>query len=275
MSKIATLKAQAKNLKLAMAGMGIPLSQAQSLEAVAQQYGKPNWDTLSGILKKEAAPARAPRLADMPYEPSDIWIESGLYSEKYAVADYAYEALNLFHDEKAFREFVETYPEEYTEGMESTAIGLEGNGEDVKLTFNQLIGMRYADVGMGNWELSDGRFLRFCCDDIWRPENEAKKSKTELTVPELVKSAKGCNLVILPSGDGATYDRHVIVPPHLDADVISERISGEILRLKALDKENEDVPGYDEYTDTDLSTFVASIGCLWVEDYKTTSENWD
>lgn len=154
MNKIETLKAQAKNLKIAMASMGVQISHAQALEAIAQQYGVENWDTLAGLVKK-------------------------------------------------------------------------------------------ADT-------------------------------VALSIPEVVKSAKGCQLLILPSHDGARWDRHMIVPPHLDAEVISAKMACEILRLKAID-DVLDAAGeaYDGYTDADLAKFAGSLGCLWVAKPVVVSENWD
>jgi hypothetical protein len=278
MTKIATLKAQAKNLKSAMAEMGMTLTQAQALETIAKQYGIDNWDTLSGMMKKEPAPAPEPRLADMPLPPTDIWVEGlGPRSSKCTVDLYAFEALQLLHDEKALRAYVEANPDEYCDGMDSTAIYLFDDGRDHDFTFNQLLGIRYVGLGEGKWLLRDAEtHLRFCCDDLWRPEDVLKKSVTpELMVPELVKSARGCQLIILSSSDGVAYDHHVIVPSHLKAEPISRQIAEEILRLKAIDRENNGVPGYDEYTDADLAKFVTSLGCLWVVEPVMVRENWD
>lgn len=64
MDKIETLKAQAKNLKIAMASMGMQISHAQALEAIAQQYGLENWDTLAGLVRKaDTVDLRIPEVA--------------------------------------------------------------------------------------------------------------------------------------------------------------------------------------------------------------------
>lgn len=154
MSKIETLKAQAKNLRIAMASMGMQISQAQALEAIAQQYGFDNWDTLAGLVKSTHTVA--------------------------------------------------------------------------------------------------------------------------LSIPEVAKSAKGCELLVLTSHDGAQYDRHVIVPPHLDAEDVSAKMASEIKRLKAIDEVLEAAGGlYDGYTEADLAKFAGILGCLWVAKPVVASETWD
>ena len=159
MSKIASLKAQAANLKLAMEDIGVTLTQAQALEAIAKQYGFDNWDTIAGMLNK--------------------------------------------------------------------------------------------------------------------PETAAGNSLT-LTVPAIVKSAKGCQMLLVTSHDGAAYDRQVIVPPHLDTEVIAAKLATEIVRLKAIDEAHEEsgLP-YDSYTEEDLSLFVRALGCIWVMSPKVVRETWD
>jgi hypothetical protein len=159
MTQIETLKAQAQNLKHAMSKMGMEISLAQALEAVAQQYGLDNWDTFAGILNKVDAS----------------------------------EALSV-----------------------------------------------------------------------------------QLVIPQMVKSAKGCQLLILCSHDGANYDRHLIVPPHLDVTVIANKMEAEILRLKEIDAALEEAENYEgEYTEVDLARYAGSIGCLWVGKPTVVRENWD
>lgn len=275
MTKLATLKAQAQNLKRALAEMGMTLSTGQSLEAVAKQYGQPNWDTVAGLLRKRPAPAAEPRLVDMPCVPSDIWVEDGMTSEKCYVENYDYEALVLLHDEVALRSFIASEPEAYEEGMDSTAIYLFADGHDHQFTFNQLLGLKHCSFADGSWEMADGRYLRFCCDDLWKPLDVAPEAAPELTVPKMVKSVKGCNLVVLPSNDGAEFNLHVLVPPHLDATKIRDQLTSEILRLKQMDRDNEEKPNYEEYTDTTLTAFAASLGCLLMQEPWKTSETWD
>lgn len=151
MNNTKTLKAQATNLQQALTRLGITLSRGQALEAIAAQYGQPNWDTLC------------------------------------AVAEQA-----------------------------------------------------------------------------------------SLAVPELVKSAKGCRLLLLTSGDGAKFDLHAIVPPHLDADDIAKQLTCELERLKLRDRELADA-GEDgnEYTDSDIQAFLVKLGCEWVEEPVSPGENWD
>jgi hypothetical protein len=151
MNNTKALKAQATNLQQALALMGIPLTRGQALEAIAAQYGQPNWDTLC------------------------------------AVAD-----------------------------------------------------------------------------------------QSALAVPEVVKSAKGCRLLLLTSGDGAHYDRHAIVPPHLDIDDIARQLTAELVRLKERDRVLADA-GQDgnEYTETDIQAFLRQLGCEWVAKPVSPGENWD
>lgn len=159
MSKIASLKAQATNLKLALEAVGVKLTHAQALEAIAKQYGFENWDTIAGILNK-------------------------------------------------------------TGTLESETVAL--------------------------------------------------------TIPAVVKSVKGCQMLLVTSHDGAAYDRQVIVPSHLDVDVIAAKLADEIVRLKALDREFEELLlPYDEYTEEDLSRFIGALGCVWVTRPKVVRETWD
>jgi hypothetical protein len=150
MSNIKALKAQATQMQQALARMGISVTRAQALEAIAAQYGQPNWDTLS------------------------------------ALADTA-----------------------------------------------------------------------------------------PLVVPEVVKSAKGCQLLLLTSGDGAYYDRHAIVPAHLDAQAIAVELAAEIRRLKKRDDELVDMGHTEQYTDADLKVFLEQRGCEWVDKPVSPAENWD
>lgn len=150
MNNIKALKAQATQMQQAFARMGIPVTRAQALEALAAQYGQPNWDTLSALA-----------------------------------------------------------------------------------------------------------------------------NTTPLAVPEIVKSAKGCQLLLLTSGDGAQYDRHAIVPAHLNAQAIALELTAEILRLKKRDDELVDAGHTEQYTDADLKVFLEQRGCEWVEKPVSPTENWD
>ena len=102
-----------------------------------------------------------------------------------------------------------------------------------------------------------------------------ESAEVTLSIPSQVRSLKGVELVLLTSHDGAAYDKYVIVPPHLDKEVIKKRIFDEILRLKARDEETGLDDPEAEYTDADLAAFVAKLGCLWVSDPDTVGENWD
>jgi hypothetical protein len=276
MTTVITLKAQAKNLKLAMEDMGITLTHGQSLEAIAKQYNFPNWDTLAGVLNKEPEPLPAPRLADMPDNPSFIYVE-GLRPSTcmYSVDYYAADALALLPDEKALRAYVEKNIE-FLQGMDSLAIELkEVEGEEERwFTFNQLLGIRYADMGQGNWQLRDGKtYLRFVFDEDWEPAKVQESSP--FAIPQMLKSTKGCSLVQLPSHDGSFYDKFVLVPPQLDVKTIAQKLSAEIFRLKEKDLDNALAVNHEEYTANDIATFATSLGCTWVAELETISSNWD
>jgi hypothetical protein len=260
-----TLKAQAKNLAQAMAGMGMTLSHAQALEAIAQQYGLPNWDTLSGVLTHPAP--RTPRLADMPGEPAAVWVEFGPRSERLAVESCRMDLLPVLHDEQALQALMAARPELFPEGRETLVFEFSNGTHTDDLSVEELAGIRYAEVGMGNWQLADGQTcLRFEYDQVWQPE-----ATPALAIPQMAKSAKGCQLIVLPSCDRG-YERYVLVPPRLDAKAIAARLDAELVRLKEQDRALPDGP---EYTDTDLAAFVATLGCEWVDDLVKTSETWD
>ncbi|MDO9177140.1 MAG: glyoxalase superfamily protein [Agitococcus sp.] len=276
MINVTTLKAQAKNLKIAMAAMGVTLTPAQSLEAIAKQYGYENWDTVAGVLNKEPAP-RPPRLADMPSIPEYIWVEGlGPWAIKCDVAYYAATALALLHDEIALRAYLTKECVEHGDGLSSTAIQLQSteNREGLRLTFKQLLGISYINDGIGSWKLRNGlTYLRFVFKENGQPANPAEASR--IAIPQMLKSTKGCSLVQLPSHDGSFYDKFVLVPPQLDAKAIAQKISFEIARLKKQDLDNITSVSYVGYTATDISTFVISLGCTFVAEPETTSENWD
>ena len=48
-----TIKAQARLLRAYLASQGLELGHSKCLEAMAKVNGFRNWDTLSGLLKKE------------------------------------------------------------------------------------------------------------------------------------------------------------------------------------------------------------------------------
>lgn len=273
MTQIETLKAQAKNLKHAMTGMGISISLAQALEAIAQQYGMDNWDTLAGIVNKTDADAVTPAgpgyLPSVPYQ-VDMKGCSGLYI-KCTVEHFDRDVLAFVYDEPALRHYLRNNSTKYPWGLATVAIKLVSpEGRVFEFRAAELLNMKW---GNGDWYLTGGLVaLRFHCHE---DKPAAPAPKTELVIPQMVKSAKGCQLVILASGDGAQYDRHVIVPPHLDAEVISLKIRDEIRRLKQIDAEHEEDDNYDGYTDADLARYVGSIGCLWVEKPFVCGENWD
>lgn len=276
MTQVTSLKAQATNLAKALSDMGIKLTKAQSLEVLAQQYGVKNWDTLSGMLKTKAAPTHQPTLADMPFFPDNVWVEQGSRVVLCDVIAYEEQGLSLLHDLPSLHKFLDEFKGLFIEGMDSLAIQLNGDGRDYEFTFNDLVGLTYQNLGgQGNWKLADGKtYLRFMCGSTWTPDAPSEEKDTPLTIPAMVKSAKGCRLLVVTSHDGDFYDIRAIVPPHLDIEVIKQKVEQELKRLKQLDKENEDNPDYAEYTDSDVKKFISSLGCEPV-DPEMCSVNWD
>lgn len=268
--QIVTLKAQAKNLAQAMANIGVELSHAQALEAIAQQYGLPNWDTLSGILSRPAAFASAPSIAQLPEAPFNVWVEQGIRSVHYEINECIFAALRLAENPTALEAYITAHPESFEEGLQTVVLGLDGDEGRLNFTAADLSGIRYAQVGMGNWRLAGtDTYLRFCYGDVWVPAESS--TVPSLAIPQMAKSAKGCQLVVLPSvTDG--YERQVLVPPRLDAKVIAAKLDAELRRLKDQDRANPDGP---EYQEEDLAAFVTTLGCEWVNERVVTSENWD
>lgn len=276
MKQVTSLKAQASNLTDALSELGIKLTKAQSLEVIAKQYGVDNWDTMSGLLKRKPSASRPPVLADMPGYPDSVWVEQGPYSVLCNVERYDEEALAYLHDSTSLQAFLDEYPENYEEGLDSVAIYLQGDGEDYKFTFRELLGLKYQKLGgQGTWCLADGdTFLRINCGKAWTPDEEIREKSPQLTIPETVKSAKGCRVLQLTSHDGSKHDIFAVVPPNLDIQTIKKKVDAEVARLKQLDRDNQDNPDYQEYVRTDLTKFIASLGCQPV-DTDMCSENWD
>lgn len=271
MTQIETLKAQANNLKHAMAKMGSPISLAQALEAIAQQYGIENWDTLSGIVNARQESKRATKLADHLTGLHYVEVKGCSGTTRFCKVIYLdTDALAYVQNERQLQQFLSENPRKYPIGMQTIAVRLRDDAQDFEFSFADLVGLHLDNE---YWYLASGMVaLRFHRDAA---PSEAM-TKVDLVVPQMVKSAKGCELIILASCDGATYDRHVIVPPHLNAEVISLKIRDEIRRLKRIDAEHEEDENYgDGYTEADLARYVGSIGCLWVLKPQVCGENWD
>jgi hypothetical protein len=270
MTQIETLKAQANNLKHAMARMGTPISLAQALEAIAQQYGLENWDTLAGIVNASEKSKRPTELVDQLDGLQCIEVKgcSGLRSFC-SVIYLDKEAFAYLHDNRRLQQYLSENPKKYPADRKAIALRVRSIDRDFEFSFAELVGIHCEDE---YWYLASGLMaLRFHCDQATEPA-----TRSDLAIPQMVKSAKGCQLIILPSCDGANYDRHVIVPPHLNAEAISVKIRDEICRLKQIDAEHEEDDNFDGgYTDADLARYVGSIGCLWVGKGLVCGENWD
>lgn len=271
MAQIETLKAQANNLKHAMAKMGMPISLAQALEAVAQQYGLENWDTLAGMVNANEKSKRPPEFANHLRGLQCVEVKGCSGSRSICSVIYVdIEALAYIQDTRRLQQYLSENLKKYPTGMQSIALRVRGIDRDFQFSFAELIGIH---CDKDYWYLASGLVaLRFHRDD----ESTDAASNVDLAIPQMVKSAKGCQLIILASCDGANYDRHVIVPPHLNAEVISVKIRDEIRRLKQIDAEHEEDENFDGgYTDADLARYVGSIGCLWAGKGLVCGENWD
>jgi hypothetical protein len=277
MTQIVTLKAQAANLVESLAARGIKLTRAQGLELIAEQYGMKNWDTLSGMLKPTTSAAPAPRLADMPGYPDTVLVDKDGKRVYYNVAFYDEEGTALLHDTSALESFLMQYRDGYPEGMATTALELSGDGHNLYLSFQELVGLTYqVQDGLGCWKLPDGvTSLTFICGTPWTPKPAGMQEPVHLpAIPQTVKSVKGVKVLQLTSTDGDYYDKFFLVPVHLDISVIKRKVDEEVVRLKERDRVNEEAEAYQPYMDTDIIAFVTSLGLEHVEPEKA-SENWD
>jgi hypothetical protein len=269
MTQIETLKAQALNLKHAMDKMGVAISLAQALEAIAGQYGMENWDTLAGVVNGQPLAPQA-QLAGLLSKLSMVELKGCSGTKKFCTILYLdQEALTYAPNETQLQQHVAGNPKKYPAGMANIALRVRDSNGDYQFSLAEVAGMT---CDTDYWYLASGLVaLRFHSE----VEPVQSATRVDLVVPQMAKSAKGCQLLILPSHDGAEYDRHVIVPPHLKADVISVKLAEEIRRLKEIDRVNEENDKYDGYTDEDIARYVRSIGCLWVGKPAVVAENWD
>lgn len=276
MTKMAALKAQAKNLHAALVAQGVDYSLSQAQEAVAQQYGIANWDTLCGLVTQKAPKPRTPVLADLPGIPDTVQLEQGLWTKSYQVASYDWELIELLHKPKELQEFLDNYPELYEDGLDTTAILLEGDGQDIALTARQLMDGRYESLGgRSYWFIPDiDGYLSFGYETPWVAP-PAEPAPFELTVPSVVKSIKGTRIIAMRSHEGADYDHFALVPPHLKAEQVAQAIRAEVQRLHAADQALMDGQEDREYTVEDVRKFVELQGCLWVEELVEMGTNWD
>lgn len=68
MTKIETLKSQAKRLRTHLAAKNIPLSHSQALEAIAVMHGHRDWNTASAVAKEHSASLQEPQHLNLPLE---------------------------------------------------------------------------------------------------------------------------------------------------------------------------------------------------------------
>jgi hypothetical protein len=269
MVKIKTLKTQANNMRRHFEAKGIKLSAAQALEGIAAQYGFDTWDALVGVVKAASSTAiqqDPPTLADVNCRPENIRVECGSVSTVAAVAHYS-DGLASLHSPALLEALFTFDPQTYPEKWNEVALELQGDGDSFKFTFEELRGIVYEKLGGKSYFYAPNVETYFQILD-WTPPVVRPPA---LLVPESEKSAKGTHLITVPSGDGSRFDAHVIVPAHLDATVIENKLSSEIRRLKAADSTDE----LGEYTEEDLVRFSASLGCHWVVNSVVASETWD
>lgn len=267
MSKIESLKAQAENLKAALAEQGIEITRGVALDTVAKQYGFANWDTLSGVLNQPVTAAPKPTLKDLAYYPMHAWVEKGAQTQSYNVEGYEEEGLALLGDEKALSGFLAKYPDSFSKGLDSEAMYLLGSGHDVSFTFRDLLGLEYKELGgKGYWALKDGdRFIRFDSEPVILPVKTV-----EMTVPKVVRTIKGTELIAMRSHDGSDSDRFVMVPPHLKLEVIRSKISKGLTELKAAVSDADAGVAVE-----DVEKMVKNLGCLWVQRPHEVGQNYD
>lgn len=278
--KIATLKAQATNMRLALEKTGVVLTHGQSLEAIAGQYGFDTWDALCGVMKKaKELAARVPTLADLPGVPESITVERDSWSASYEVLVFDLESIVLMHDEKKLLAHFAKNPGFYFNELDTPVIVVSGDGKYWQFTLRQLQGIKYEELGgKGYWHLEDiegeDLYLSFSFGDVWTP---SKAEEGVLRVPEMVKSAKGCEIVVMPSLDGdRSLWRYLIVPPHLNAKEIANKMVAEVRRLKALEASlTEDERDEKESTELDVKAYAQSLGCTWAEWVSVASNAYD
>ena len=271
------LKAQAKNLHAALKARGVkePLSYAQEL--IAAQYGQPNWDTLCGVVGANDAHAAQPlRLSDLPKGqiPHEILFGFGR-TDIMNVAGWEAELIGLADSEEVLRQYVAKNFERYPEGMATVVVYLQGDGFDVRITAEELSSGRHVNLlGYNYWHTpARDLYLRFvyATRDKWARSVSAAQT---LTIPEVSRSVKGVKLITLTSTDGPEWNLQLLVPPHLDAEAVAERVQAELKRLHELDAAHEGDPEYAEYTNEDLQRFVATLGCALMWPVKTIGP-WD
>jgi hypothetical protein len=268
------LKEQAKNLHAALKARGDskPLSYAQEL--IAAQYGQPNWDTLMGVLYSQAHPQL--RLKDLPENliPDELFVERGTLQDTLNVVGWEEDLIRRADSLEELTRFLEDNSELFPQGLQTQAICLEGDGFDLEITAEELAAGCHKHLGGKDyWFLPKKEwYLQFvyASTDGWTNKSQAPA----LAVPQVVRSLKGVRMLTLRSSYGPLWSLHVLVPAHLRVETIGERISQELKRLKELDREHEDGPGYQEYTEEDIRRFVSTLGCA-VIDSEASFGPWD
>lgn len=272
------LKAQAKNLHAALKARGVKESLSYAQELIAAQYGQANWDTLCGVVGAQNAQAAQPlRLSDLPKGriPDEIIVERGLSRDALNVAGWEEELIAVADSRPELEKCVAEHPELYPEGMQTAVIYLEGDGFDLCVTAEELTGGFHKRLGGEDyWFLPVKEwYLQFvyATSDKWARSVPAVQT---LTIPEVSRSVKGVELVTLTSTDGPEWNLQLLVPPHLDAEVVAARVQAELKRLHELDATHEGDPAYAEYTSEDIKRFVATQGCALMWPVKTIGP-WD
>lgn len=177
---LAALNAQAKNLQQALLATVPSATLAFAQELVAQQYGAADWNTLCVLATPKDASSslaeRIPRFSDLPGIPDELVIEEGLHASTYIVESFEEAEVHAAD-----------HPAAAGEDDDICVIFGLGDYKNVELTLRELRAAKAQMLGgVANWQLSDGRYLRFRFKTEWAPlvradvRQEARESLSEL-----------------------------------------------------------------------------------------------
>lgn len=284
MAKLSALKAQARSLLTSLQSQGLEFNLGKAQDIVARMYGMENWNALTATLDKSSRAPGVVTLADLKYMPNEVALESGSnrFRQLYNVAYWDFEVMELLHQPQELQAFLDEHPRMYADGMDTYVVQLQGDGHDVALTIKQLQDgefVRLKDAqGQGTrgyWKVPTpaGELLLDPCESGWGQPKPEKATDPFPPVPQVVKTLKGSHLIALRSHDGSDGDHFVMVPAHIPAELVRERLNKHLDELKARDRELEDESL--EYTDSDIEKFVRALGCEWVAKPIELGQNWD
>lgn len=187
-------KVQADNLIAYMASIGIEMTKAQALEAVARQHGVRNWDTMSGKLKAVRNPVLAdvqarfiPTYALAQFEPG----AEAVYLE-IDRASWDFDLIQVLHDPVKLNAYLSSYPMETSDPNYVVAFMADTDDETVIFTAAQLEGIRYE--GNGYWKMTNGWQLQFDANEVFKPEKQLS-----FEVPAVKPAKKGSSASAVPN----------------------------------------------------------------------------